>query len=94
MPWDQESAVNRSNIPASTTDLAILSFRDTSAEILPTQRRNRERLEHAGLGPLGTHLIMGDRLLEMQINSSRNLEDGKVATIEALVRKPVQNRSA
>jgi len=67
---------------------AILSFRDTSAEILPTQRRNRERLEREGLGPLGTHLIMGKRLLEMQINSGRNLEEGKVATIEALAQKP------
>jgi hypothetical protein len=31
---------------------------------------------------------MGERLLEMQVNSSRNLEEGKVATIEALARKP------
>jgi hypothetical protein len=67
---------------------AIISFRDTSADIMPAQMRNRERLEREGLAPLGTHLIMGERLLEMQINSSRNLEDGKVATIEALVQKP------
>ena len=67
---------------------AIVVFRDTSADILPTQRRNRERLEREGLGALGTHLIMGERLLAMQINSSRNLETGTVATIEALVRKP------
>ena len=66
----------------------IVWFRDTSADILPTQRRNRERLERDGLGALGTHLIMGERLLEMQINSSRNLEERRVATIEALVRKP------
>ena len=66
----------------------IAAFRDTSADILPAQRRNRERLEREGLGQLGTHLIMGERLREMQINSSRNLEEGRVATIEALVRKP------
>jgi sarcosine/dimethylglycine N-methyltransferase len=66
----------------------IISFRDTSTEILPTQRRNRERLEREGLPTLGTHLILGERLLRMQINSSRNLEDGTVATIEALARKP------
>jgi cyclopropane fatty-acyl-phospholipid synthase-like methyltransferase len=67
---------------------AILSFRDTSADIVATQRRNRERLEAEGLPALGVHLIMGEQFREMQINSSRNLEDGTVATIEALVRKP------
>ena len=34
------------------------------------------------------HLIMGKRLLEMQINSARNVEEGRGRTIEALVRKP------
>jgi ubiquinone/menaquinone biosynthesis C-methylase UbiE len=66
----------------------IVSFRDTSADILPAQRRHRERLERDGLPMLGTHLIIGLRLLRMQINSSRNLENGAVATIEALLRKP------
>jgi sarcosine/dimethylglycine N-methyltransferase len=94
VPW-AETAETSFLVPpeAMEADLravgfAILLFRDTSTEILPAQRRNRERLERDGLGPLGTHLIMGERLLEMQINSSRNLEEGKVATIEALVQKP------
>jgi SAM-dependent methyltransferase len=94
VPWAETAETSFLVLPeAMETDLraaglAILSFRDTSAEILPTQRRNRERLEREGLGPLGTHLIMGERLLEMQINSGRNLEEGKVATIEALAQKP------
>jgi hypothetical protein len=66
----------------------IVSFRDTTAETLPATIRNRERLERDGLGPLGTHLILGEGLRQMQINSSLNLEQGRVATIEALVRKP------
>jgi hypothetical protein len=94
VPW-AETAATSFLVPAAEMEadlraagFAIVAFRDTSADILPTQRRNRERLERDGLGTLGTHLIMGERLLEMQINSGRNLEEGKVATIEALVRKP------
>jgi ubiquinone/menaquinone biosynthesis C-methylase UbiE len=94
VPWAETAATSflvppeEMEADLQAVGFAIVTFRDTSADILPTQRRNRERLERDGLGPLGTHLIMGERLLEMQINSSRNLEGGKVATIEALVRKP------
>jgi ubiquinone/menaquinone biosynthesis C-methylase UbiE len=94
VPWAETAAtsflVPREEMEADlrAVGFAIISFRDTSADIMPAQVRNRERLEREGLAPLGTHLIMGERLLEMQINSSRNLEDGKVATIEALVQKP------
>ena len=94
VPWAETAAtsflVPKAEMEADllAAGFAIVAFRDTSADILPTQRRNRERLERDGLGRLGTHLIMGERLLQMQINSGRNLEDGKVATVEALVRKP------
>jgi len=94
VPWAETEAtsflVPRAAMEADlrTAGFAIELFRDTSADILPAQRRNRERLERDGLGALGTHLIMGERLLEMQINSSRNLEEGRVATIEALASKP------
>jgi SAM-dependent methyltransferase len=94
VPWAETAAtsflVPQEEMAADlrAVGFAIISFRDTSADILPANQRNRERLEREGLAPLGTHLIMGERLLEMQINSSCNLEDGKVATIEALVQKP------
>jgi ubiquinone/menaquinone biosynthesis C-methylase UbiE len=94
VPWAETAATSFLATPtAMAADLRavgfdIVSFRDTSAEILAAQRRNRERLERDGLPALGTHLILGERLLRMQINSSRNLEAGVVATIEALVRKP------
>jgi SAM-dependent methyltransferase len=94
VPWAETAATSFLATPAemerdlSAAGFAIISFRDTSADILPTQRRNRERMEREGLAPLGSHLILGERLLQMQINSSRNLEAGLVATIEALVRKP------
>jgi len=65
----------------------IVSFRNTTAEVEAATRRNRERLESGPLPALGTHLILGAQLRQMQINSSLNLEQGKVATVEALVRK-------
>jgi SAM-dependent methyltransferase len=94
VPWAETAATSFLATPTemerdlAAAGFAIVSFRDTSADIMPTQRRNRERMEREGLGPLGTHLILGERLLQMQINSSRNLEAGLVATIEALARKP------
>jgi SAM-dependent methyltransferase len=94
VPWAETAAtsflVPKEEMEADlrAAGFTIELFRDTSTDILPAQRRNRERLEREGLGALGTHLIMGERLLVMQINSSRNLEEGKVATIEALARKP------
>ena len=66
----------------------IVMFRDTTEETLPATIRNRERLEREGLPALGTGLIMGPRLLTMQINSARNQEAGLARTVEALVRKP------
>lgn len=66
----------------------IVSFRNTTAEVEAATRRNRERLEGGALPPLGTHLILGEQLRQMQINSSLNLEQGRVATVEALARKP------
>lgn len=94
VPWAETPATSFLATPAEmeadlrAVGFEIVVFRDTTDEVRPASRRNRERLEREGLPALGTHLILGERLREMQINSSRNLEDGKVATIEALVRKP------
>jgi sarcosine/dimethylglycine N-methyltransferase len=94
VPWAETAATSFLATPEEMeSDLRaagfeIASFRDTTAQVEAATRRNRERLERDGLAPLGTHLILGEGLRQMQINSSLNLEQGKVATIEALVRKP------
>ncbi len=66
----------------------IVSFRDTTDGLLPAVNRHRERLERDGLPPLSVHVILGERMREMQINSARSTEDGRLRSIEALVRKP------
>jgi SAM-dependent methyltransferase len=95
VPWAETAATSFLATPDEmraeliAVGFAVVAFHDTTAETLPATIRNRERLERDGLGPLGTHLIMGERLLEMQINSARNQEAGLGRTIEALARKPV-----
>jgi SAM-dependent methyltransferase len=94
VPWAETPATSFLATPAEmradllAAGFEIVSFRDTTADTLPATIRNRERLERDGLPRLGTHLIMGERLLQMQVNSARNVEEGRAATIEALVRKP------
>jgi SAM-dependent methyltransferase len=94
VPWAETAATSFLATPDEMRDdltavgFEIVVFHDTTTETLPATVRNRERLEREGLGALGTHLIMGPRLLEMQINSARNQEAGLGRTIEALVKKP------
>ena len=94
VPWAETAATSFLATPDEmradllAAGFEIVSFDDTTAETLPATVRNRERLEREGLPALGTHLILGERLREMQINSARNQEAGRGRTIEALVRKP------
>lgn len=67
---------------------AVLSFGDTTAGILPGQARRRRQLEREELPPLGIHIAIGTRIRQSQINSARRLEEGRLATVEALCRKP------
>ncbi|HEY1797384.1 MAG TPA: class I SAM-dependent methyltransferase [Stellaceae bacterium] len=94
VPWADDASTSFLVTPeAMRADLVaagfeIVMFRDTTAETLPGTIRNRERFERDGAPRLGTHLILGERLIEMTINSARNMEEGRGVTIEALVRKP------
>ncbi len=65
----------------------ILSFRDTSEVVRANNVEMRRRLETAGLPPLGMHVLMGGRMRDFQANSARNMEEGRLSAIEALVRR-------
>jgi sarcosine/dimethylglycine N-methyltransferase len=94
VPWattrDTSFLATRDDMRADLLDAGfeIVSFRDTSEEVLPGLARQETRLRDEGLPRLGTHLIMGERIREMQINSARNLVEGRTRTVEALVKKP------
>ena len=65
-----------------------LVFRDTTEAIRDGDAEMRRRLEAEGLPPLGLHVLMGERMRELQVNSARNMAEGRLSAIEALVRRP------
>jgi len=66
----------------------IADFRDTTEAIREAQRRNLARLEQGERPRVAADIILGERAREMQINSLRNAEEGRIRPVEALVRKP------
>lgn len=67
----------------------VLEFRDRTAEHLPGQRKLLARLEEEGLPRLGWHVFMGEaRAREMQANVARSYLEGRLASVEALARRP------
>ena len=94
VPWAATAATSFLATPAATHDdllaagFEIVDFRETTQSVLADQVKDRQRMQTRGLPPLGIHLIIGDRARQYRINSARSLEDGRTATIEALVRKP------
>jgi sarcosine/dimethylglycine N-methyltransferase len=66
----------------------IVSFEDTTAQQRNAATRELQRLRSDPLPRLSPHLVMGERLREMRINSVRSLADGRVRLIEVLATKP------
>jgi hypothetical protein len=69
--------------------LEVVSFRDTTADILASQAKLRERIEAEGPPLLGLQVFLGERMAEFRRNSERSLEEGRLITVEALARKPI-----
>jgi sarcosine/dimethylglycine N-methyltransferase len=67
---------------------AIVSFHDTSDSLRQGLLREHERLAQGSIPALGIHLILGNRIHEMRLNSVKSSLDNRIRTIEALVRKP------
>ena len=94
VPWAETAATSFLATPEETeaelraAGFEIVSFQDTTEALRPAQLRETERLAREGLPPLGIHLIMGERIREMRLNSARSAAEGRTRTIEALVRKP------
>lgn len=94
VPWATTGATSFLATPEETlADLRaagfdIVDFRDTSNAARPGQMRERERLEQGGMPVLGIHVILGDRIREMRLNSVKSQIDDRTRTIEALARKP------
>jgi SAM-dependent methyltransferase len=94
VPWASTAATSfLATLEQTQTDLLaagfeIISFKDTTAEVVRLQAEYNKRLQTEGLPALGVHVIMGERMRTFQMNSARNMQEGRTATLEALVRKP------
>ena len=94
VPWAQSAATSFLSTPARTeidlraAGFEIVSFRDTSAEVVAAQGVFRKKIEAEGMPKFGVQTFMGDRFLQYQMNSGRGLREGRLAMVEALVRKP------
>ena len=67
---------------------SILTFRDITQANLSATSAMRRKIETDGLPPTGVHVLMGERFLQLQLNSLRALEDGRTRTVEVVARKP------
>jgi sarcosine/dimethylglycine N-methyltransferase len=74
-------------------DLAVagfemISFDDHTATSLASQIAFRNKIEAEGLPPLGVHVLFGPEFRQLQLNSMRALEDGRIRPVQIVVRKP------
>jgi ubiquinone/menaquinone biosynthesis C-methylase UbiE len=94
VPWARTAATSfLSTAEETRADLEavgfeILSFRDTTAEIVPQQQAMRRKIEAEGLPPLSLKVLIGERITQYLLNSMRSMEEGRVKLIEILVRRP------
>ena len=96
VPWAMTRETSfLATIEQTRADLAgagfeIVSFVDASEAQRPAVARELQRFEREGLPRLAQHIVMGDRFLEMRLNSARNLTDGRLRVIEVLARRPAR----
>ncbi|MDP6574796.1 MAG: methyltransferase domain-containing protein [Rhodospirillales bacterium] len=67
---------------------AITGWRDTTELGRDWFRQVAARLSGGGPPPLGFHLLLGEGFAEMAGNQRRNLEENRIAMIEAVCEKP------
>jgi SAM-dependent methyltransferase len=67
--------------------LDVLAWRDVTEPVTEWARAKAAEAAEAGPPPLGLHLIMGPDWPEMFANVGRNLDEGRIALIQAVARK-------
>ena len=93
MPWARVPEISflvspealRAGLEASGFEVAV--WRDVTAAGIDWLGRMRAKAPEGGPPPLGLHVVMGPDWGEMFANVGRNLEQGRIALIQALARK-------
>lgn len=93
-PWAASAATSFLSTPERTraeiaeAGLELLSLRDTTPDLLAFYAEQRERLRREGPPALGVHVLVGERIKTYQRNVARGVEEGRLAAVEAVARKP------
>ena len=93
-PWARDASISflvtAGELRELVTDAGfrIASWRDTTAAGRDWLREVTRRLQDRGPPPLGFHLLVGADYAQMAENQRRNLEDDRIALIEAVCRAP------
>lgn len=93
VPWAKEPSISFLLTPEKTREsleaagLRVVQWQDTTAASLAAAQARSRSAEAGQPPPLGTHLILGAHWQEMAKNSTRNLEEGRVALFNAVLER-------
>jgi ubiquinone/menaquinone biosynthesis C-methylase UbiE len=94
VPWARESSISHLVSPQHLrhrlegVGFEILSWQDNTEKGRSWFRRMAARITDKGLPRLGIHLLLGEDFRLMAQNQVRNLEENRIALIEAIVKRP------
>lgn len=94
VPWSLDGSGSRLVAPSETQALLRaagfedLAMEDTGAKYLAGYQAVLKKAQHAGLPPLGPHILLGEAALQKTRNAARNIEEGRTHPILVTCRKP------
>jgi ubiquinone/menaquinone biosynthesis C-methylase UbiE len=94
VPWARDPSISflaepvRMRAMLEEIGFEIRSWRDATAEAHSWFSRMGEKAREKGPAPLGLHLLLGPDFPVMAQNLIRNLEEDRIAVIEAIVGRP------
>lgn len=94
VPWARESAISHLASPQQLRSqllgigFEVLNWQDATERGRTWFRRMAANIKQNGLPRLGLHLLLGDDFPLMAQNQLRNLEEGRIALVEAIVQRP------
>lgn len=94
VPWAREPSISFLIPPQQLRDILegvgfeVLSWRDTTETGRSWFRHTSEKMRKESPPPFGLHVLLGSDFHLMAQNQVRNLEEDRIALIEAVVRRP------
>jgi len=94
VPWARDPAISHLIGPRQLRSLLegigfeVVSWQDATERGRDWFRRVGEKIDRDGLPRLGIHLLLGEDFSLMARNQVRNLEEDRIALIEAIVQRP------